>query len=126
MKTIVRAGNLAVDRQTRERIEARFTDGLHRVAHRVLRVEIRLQDLNGPRGGEDIACLAEVRLRSAGKLFVEARDADLARAVSRAAEKAAMAAARMLERHRELRRRGPSVRAGLAANRGKLAGPLLT
>jgi putative sigma-54 modulation protein len=34
-------------------------------------VEIRLTDVNGPRGGSDIACLARVRLVAGGDVIVE-------------------------------------------------------
>jgi hypothetical protein len=64
-------------------------------------------DQNGPRGGEDISCLIEVRLRPRGMLFIEETDSDLAGAVGRAAEAARTAITRSRERSRDLRRRAP-------------------
>ncbi len=102
----VRAANLPMDGEARERVERRLQAVLGRLAARIPRVTVSIVDQNGPRGGVDIACLVEVRLRSRGRLFVEAVDQDLQGAVNRAAEKAAVAVVRALERRRDLRRKG--------------------
>lgn len=105
MRIYLRAVNLPMDRETRRRVEGRLQAGLGRLADRIQRIGVRIVDQNGPRGGEDIACLVEVHLRSAGRLFVEATDSELLSAVNRAADKAAAAVVRTLERRRESRRR---------------------
>ena len=105
MKIQVRSVNVEIDEKTSADVQRVFQTSFDRFEHRILRIGVRLIDQNGPRGGEDIACRVEVRLRPRGRLFIEATDADLAGAVNRAADKAATAASRMLERNRDLRRR---------------------
>jgi len=39
----------------------------------VRRLEVRLRDDNGPRGGEDLACLARLHLADGGLVLVEGR-----------------------------------------------------
>ncbi len=108
MRISVRAANLSLDAQTRARVERRIQTSLGRLAHRILRVGVRIVDVNGPRGGADIACLIEIRLRGAGRVFIEATDISLDEAVNDAADKAAGAVVRALERSRESRRKSPT------------------
>jgi hypothetical protein len=96
--------NLALDARTRAEIELLLQASLGRLERRILRVDARVADQNGPRGGADISCLVEVRLRPRGQLFVEETDVDLQGAVSR-----------NLERKRDLHRR-PSTRPALDAS----------
>lgn len=105
MKILVRAINLELDRKMRAEVESRLRAGLGRLAHRILRVTVRIADQNGPRGGEDIACLVDVRLRPRGRLFIEETDLDPLGAVSRAGDAAATAVTRRFERSRDLHRR---------------------
>ena len=118
MRIHVRAVHLAIDRETRARVERRLAASLGRLAHRIQRVGVRIVDENGPRGGADMACLVEVRLRRAGSVFVEATDLSLDEAVKEAADKAATAVARILERGRDSHRRSADV--------GRAPGPVLT
>lgn len=53
--------------------ERRAHYALGRFADVVRSVEIRLIDVNGPRGGEDIACSIEARLIPSGRLLVQGR-----------------------------------------------------
>jgi len=48
----------------------RLAFALGRFAHRIGRVVLRLDDVNGPKGGEDIACVAQVNLAPSGRLVV--------------------------------------------------------
>ena len=105
MKIVVRSVNLQLDARTRAEVGRRVHGSLGRLSPHILRVMVRVADKNGPRGGEDIACAVEMRLRPRGRIFVEETDIDLAGAVNRAAETAAETVVRSLERSRDLRRR---------------------
>lgn len=105
MRIDVRAVNFGMDDTAAGRIRHRLEASLDRLAHHVRRVRVRLVDQNGPRGGKDVACLVEVRLRAFGRLFVESNDFDALSAASRAADKAEAALTRRLSRRRTRRRR---------------------
>jgi putative sigma-54 modulation protein len=107
MRIQVRSVNLPLDKRTREEVESRLQAALGRLERRIRRVGVRMVDVNGPRGGRDISCLVEVRLRPRGMLFIERTDSDLAGAVGRAAEAARMAITRSRERSRDRRRTAP-------------------
>ena len=105
MRIHVRAVNIDLGTKVRAEIENRVRSSLGRLAHRILRVAVRITDQNGPRGGRDISCLIEVRMRPRGRLFVEETDFDLAGAVNGASDAAAGSVVRTLEKARDLRRR---------------------
>ncbi|ODU50987.1 MAG: 30S ribosomal protein S30 [Thiobacillus sp. SCN 63-374] len=67
----------------------------------VTRVIVRLSDINGPRGGVDMRCFIEVRLKHAPSLVIEDTEADLYLAIDRAVERAGRAVERSLARQRE-------------------------
>lgn len=67
----------------------------------IMRVIVRLSDINGPRGGDDKRCLIEVRIKAAPAVVIEDTEADLYRAIDRAAERAGRTLARRLARQRE-------------------------
>lgn len=100
MNVHVSGKGLAVDDGLREQAERRVLFGLGRFAPRVGKVRVRLEDVNGPRGGEDIRCQVDVRLLDGGRLLAEDLDADVRNAVDRAVDKASRAVARQLERER--------------------------
>ena len=110
MKILVKSVNLELDRKAREHVESRLHSSLGHLANRILRVAVRIRDLNGPRGGEDINCLVEIRLRPRGRLFIEETDVDLPGAVGRAAEASVTAVRRSLEKSRDSHRRARAAR----------------
>lgn len=66
----------------------------------IMRVIVRLSDINGPRGGEDKRCLIEVRLKGAPEVVIEDTESDLYVAIDRATERAGRSLTRRLERQR--------------------------
>ncbi|MDX9911099.1 MAG: HPF/RaiA family ribosome-associated protein [Phycisphaerales bacterium] len=70
-------------------LESHASDGLNaslgRFAHRLQRVEMRLRDVNGPKGGVDACCVAIAQLKRGGRVAIRATDADAYRAIDKAA-----------------------------------------
>lgn len=95
-------GRIGLTPALREHIERRIRFALGRVAGAVGRVSIRLDDLNGPRGGVDKRCRVLMQIPRAGTAVVEAVDSDLYAAIDGAAERARRAALRRIERARPL------------------------
>jgi ribosomal subunit interface protein len=82
----------ALENHVHKRLE--FT--LARGGRKVRRVEVRLSDLNGPRGGVDKRCLIEVRLDGLPVVVVEDIQSDLYTAIDRAATRAGRTVMRRL------------------------------
>ena len=80
-------------------VEARVTATLGPFSRRVLKVTVRLEDVNADRGGIDKRCRIVVALRRHGVEVAEALDADLYAAVDEAAIRARRSVIRTAKRH---------------------------
>jgi putative sigma-54 modulation protein len=87
--------------------ERRFLFALSRFESRLNKVDLVVTDENGPRGGIDKTCQVWVTLHGAGEVVVNDRDSDLAKCISRVAERAGRAVARAIEKSQRLDRSRP-------------------
>jgi ribosome-associated translation inhibitor RaiA len=88
--------------------EARVEAALGFAARHVVRVTVRLDDVNGAEhGGADKRCRVVVSLRQHRTVAVEAVDADLYAAIDAAGHTARRAVLRDVKRHIALERRDP-------------------
>jgi hypothetical protein len=85
----IRARHGRLNRSLEERLERRLHFALARFGGRIRRISAFLEDINGPRGGEDPRCRIEVSLVPSGTIKAEATDAEVESAVGRAAERVA-------------------------------------
>lgn len=89
----------------RDYAERRFRFSLRRLSHRVKRLRICIEDLNGPRGGVDKRCLIVAQVAPFGNLVIEETDAHIHEAMDRAANRLRRTLRRELKR-RQARRLG--------------------
>ena len=82
----------------------RLRFALARAGDRIKRVEVRLGDTNGPRGGADKFCRMRVVLEHAPSVLIEDIGADLYAVIGRAAERTGRNVARRVARlHQNVR-----------------------
>lgn len=81
--------------------ERRLRFALTRIRDRIRRVDVRLGDKNGPRGGEEKYCRIQVFLENAPPVLIEDRGGDVYAAIDRAAERAGCNVAKRLDRRLE-------------------------
>jgi ribosome-associated translation inhibitor RaiA len=82
------SSNIQLSDELREYVDRRLGLALDRFAHRIERVQVRLEDVNGARGGVDKHCRIHVfgrpswriQVEGAGESFDDAIDAAAARA----------------------------------------------
>ncbi len=101
----IRARHRQLSRSLRTQLERRLRFALARFGGRIRRVSAFLEDINGPRGGEDQRCRIEVSLAPSGSVMAEATDTEVASAVGRAAERVARRVRDGLDRKRTMRTR---------------------
>lgn len=77
---------------------------LARFGHRIIRAELVLEEINGPRNGRDKRCKVQVLLSGLPPVVVEVTDVDAMAAVSRAVARATRHVRDSLNRHRDLQR----------------------
>ena len=105
MQVSIRGDRMKLGAELREYITRRLHFALGRFGPAIQRVNVRTEDLNGPRGGIDKRCHILVRLRaSAGNpITVDTDDSDLRAAIDLAAERIGRSVARALERKHQRR-----------------------
>ncbi len=93
--------------------ERRLGFALRRFADRIGPVTVRIDDLNGPRGGIDKLCCIRVRLVPSGTVMMYEVDTDTVVAIDRVADRVVRAVRQELGRRRDRRRRSNKPRAGM-------------
>lgn len=100
MQIDIQARGFTLTEGLRAHVERRLRFALTRFQDRVVRVAVRLSDVNGPRGGVNKHCHLQARLRGLPDIVVKDTEADLYVAVDRAAERAGRTLGRYLRRAR--------------------------
>ena len=104
MQFHIHSKNFSLTDALRSHIERRLHFDLARFQPLVRRIEVRLSDVNGPRGGQDKCCQVRVRLGAHADVVVEDTEADFYHALNRALGRSARAVSRRIERAKRLAR----------------------
>ncbi|MFW2371613.1 MAG: HPF/RaiA family ribosome-associated protein, partial [Gammaproteobacteria bacterium] len=84
MQIDIQALNFPLTDALREHIQRRLGFALSSRDDQILRVTVRLSDINGPRGGEDKCCHIQVMLAQSSDVVIEDTEIDLYTAIDRA------------------------------------------
>lgn len=98
MRLDIRGRHVVMTAGLRDHIMTRLHFALGRLTGRVAGIVVRLEDVNGPRGGADLQCRIVVRLAAGGELVTEVLEADPRVAVDVAAGRLARQVVRTLRR----------------------------
>ncbi len=90
---------------TADYVRTRLAFALGRFAPRLASVVVRIDDLNGPRGGEDTRCTIRVRMKGRDEFVVHDTATDARQCVDRAADRMQQLVARVVDRIRDPMRR---------------------
>lgn len=101
MQIDIQARNFPLTSALRGHIERRLGFALSTRDDHILRITVRLSDINGPRGGADKCCHIQVVLPHLPDVVIEDTEADLYAAIDRAADRAGRTVGRRLARHRD-------------------------
>jgi putative sigma-54 modulation protein len=96
----IRATQIDLGAVERNYIRRKLGSKLGKYADSVERVSVRIEDVNGPRGGVDQSCRLKIVLRGLPSVVFESRDASLSAAVDAALTGVQRAVRRTLERRR--------------------------
>ena len=88
----------------RDYVEKRIRFKLSRIGHRLKRVNVRLSDLNGPRGGIDKRCLIEIHIDRHPPVIVTDVQSNLYASIDRACARAGRTVLRRLAPSKRTRR----------------------
>jgi hypothetical protein len=97
----VRTSGLTVDEDLRRRIHRRLGLRLGKFAPRIERLTVRFEDVNGPRGGIDVACRIKAVISGLPSVIVTELAGDPVEALDRAGQRVERAVKRAIGRGRE-------------------------
>jgi len=97
----IRTFEIDLARNDRMSIRRRINRKLQKFANSIERVSVRLQDVNGPRGGVDRACQLKVVLRKLPTVIIKEHDISLDGAIGKALSAAHREVRRSLQRRRQ-------------------------
>lgn len=100
MQLVIQARGLGLTGSVRQHIERRLAFALDWARFQVIKVSVRLSDLNGPRGGEDKRCQIQLTVPGKTGVVIQDTDASLYVAIDRATSRAGRILARRLQRQR--------------------------
>jgi ribosome-associated translation inhibitor RaiA len=105
MRIDIQANGFKLTESLLEHTQNRLACDLNWARNHVSCVTVRLSDINGPRGGEDMRALVQVQIPGTQAVVVEDVRTDLYIAIDRAMSRAGKAVARRVTRERDLRQR---------------------
>lgn len=89
----------------REHLERRLRSAFSHARDKVLRIVVRLRDLNGPRGGRDMVCQVSVTIPGRPEVVIREVQEDMYNAIDNAVKRAAYRTMRVAMRSRDGSRR---------------------
>ena len=98
MTVLLHAGSFQVTPALQEYAERELKTALDKFGDHVERVAVRMDDVNGPRGGLDKRCGVTISLARHRQVYVEETSDDAYTALARAIQRAERATARHLDR----------------------------
>lgn len=107
MRVDIQANGFKLTPGLLQHTQNRLACDLNWARHHVTCVTVRLSDINGPRGGDDMRALVQIDLPGTQAVVVEDVCSDLYIAIDRAMERAGRTVARRVSRQRDLRQRPP-------------------
>lgn len=96
-----------LDNNLRQLTERRLLFALSRFDSRIKKVDLVVNDENGPRGGVDKVCRVSVALYQASDVVISDKDTDVIKCISRVAERAGRAVSRAIAKSKDLDRSRP-------------------
>jgi len=107
MRLELRSRHLSVDSRLREVCHRHLLRSLGRFDDHVRRVQLWIEDVNGPRGGRDLRCRLRICLRRGGTFSVAWLSERVEAAIDEAFDRARAALLRHIQRRRRTSLRRP-------------------
>ncbi|WP_455367128.1 HPF/RaiA family ribosome-associated protein [Kaarinaea lacus] len=101
MQIEIQARNFPLTHAIRGHVKRRLGFALSSRYDQIDRIQVRLSDINGPRGGKDKCCHIQVILPQLADVVIEDTESNLYVAIDRAADRASRTVARRLTRQRD-------------------------
>ena len=104
MQIEIQARDFQLTHALREHIQRRLSFALSTRQQHIQRIQVRLSDINGPRGGNDKCCQIQMVIPQQSDVVIEDTETDMYVAIDRAASRASRTLDRRLTRQRDINR----------------------
>jgi putative sigma-54 modulation protein len=104
MQIEIQARNFPLTHALSRHVKRRLNFALSTRYEQIQRIQVRLSDINGPRGGKDKCCHIQITLPRLADVVIEDIESNLYVAIDRAAERTSRTVARRLGRQRNYSR----------------------
>lgn len=104
MQIEIQARNFPLTHALSHHVKRRLNFALSTRYEQIQRIQVRLSDINGPRGGKDKCCHIQVALPQLADVIIEDTESNLYVAIDRAAERTSRTVARRLGKQRNYSR----------------------
>ena len=101
----IQCSAVSCSRDAQEKVREKLTVALRRMSHHIRVLQVRLEDVNGPKGGTDKRCVVEAVVDHRASVVVEATGENVVAAVARASRRIARRVRDEFSRARDIRRR---------------------
>lgn len=109
MRLLIQTQGLLLSREDRDQIRARIQQAFARFGHQTTGATLHLQDINGPRGGQDKDCQLIIELEESTAVISD-RGSDLKAVINRAIHRAVQTIRRQLQHQQMSTRERVSLR----------------
>ncbi len=107
MQINIQSRNFRLTKALRAHVQRRLDFALSSRDDHIQRIQVRLSDINGPRGGADKRCHIQLSISHLSDVVIEDTELDLYTAIDRAADRASRTLNRRLSRQRDILRNNP-------------------
>ena len=106
MNLRVKSRGFKLTRALYNRVNNKLDRIFSRYGDQIRGAEVTLQDVNGPKGGEDMKCLVTIKLNKSKSIVVQEQAANLYDAINMCAQRITLTMERHFKRTQRLSRRG--------------------
>jgi ribosomal subunit interface protein len=117
MQIEIQARNFPLTHGLRRHVQRRLNFALGTRYEQIQRIQVRLSDINGPRGGNDKCCHIQVALPRLADVVIEDTESNLYVAIDRAADRTSRTVARRLARQRNIHRTRTPITQAMTADK---------
>lgn len=105
MKVKIQSRGFKLTKALYNQVNSKLNLLLSRYGNQIRQAEVILLDVNGPKGGEDMRCLINIKVNKSKSIVVQETAADLYDAINSCAQRVRRTAERHFSRARRLNRR---------------------
>ena len=104
MQIVIQTRGFSLTKALQNHVKRRLNSALDNLDQHIMRVRVRLSDINGPRGGVDKCCQVRTELAGTPSVVIQDTSENMYAAIDAACERTAHSVGRRIDKLRALKR----------------------